>query len=328
MISTYQTFMLHFCLLGLGAIALAAAVCAAGRLMRLATERVGRAGRINAALAAACAAALVVFGGTKPTKPEYTINFHRNDASTEKTEAYDFDYGVATSLPKLGELGWARRGFDFGGWATSVANAANGKVWKTDAAVVSTAASPGFVLDVYAAWTLKDGYYSLYFVRNDGAGTWRTVGFPFGTKTRMPSLATGLGWGRRGYQFNGWALTAANANNGVVWKGDWANIAEPTAAGSTLAVYASWTLKPGFYQIRFNKNDGSGKWRTLGFECGASAKLNTIAGLGWEIPGKTFKGWASNKANADAGKVWKLDGAWLKDATAEGKTLSIYAVWE
>ena len=50
--------------------------------------------------------------------------------------------------------------------------------------------------------------------------------------------------------------------------------------------------------------------------------------MGWTRAGHPFKGWASNKANADAGKVWKLDGAWLKDATAEGLTLSIYAIWE
>ena len=103
---------------------------------------------------------------------------------------------------------------------------------------------------------------------------------------------------------------------------------KPTAAGTMLTAYASWSLKPGFYQVRFNKNDGTGKWRTLGFECGASAKLNTIAGLGWTRAGHPFKGWGSNKANADAGKVWKTDGAWVKDATAEGKTLSIYAIWE
>ena len=261
-------------------------------------------------------------------QPIYAINFHRNDASDEKTEAYEFDYGVNTRLPPLNSMGWARRGFDFLGWAKSTGNAARGTIWAPDRGIVSTAAPVGKTLDVYASWDLKDGFYAIQFIRNDGAGTWRTVGFPFGEKTRMPTLAKGLGWGRRGYQFNGWAQTAANANNGVIWKGDWGYVATPVAAGNTLLIYASWTLKPGFYQIRFNKNDGSGKWRTLGFECGASAKLNTIAGLGWERDGKTFKGWASNKANADAGKVWKTDGAWLKDATAEGKTLSIYAIWE
>ena len=95
-----------------------------------------------------------------------------------------------------------------------------------------------------------------------------------------------------------------------------------------MPAYARWELKPGYYQIRFNKNDGTGKWRTLGFECDKSTKLSTIAGLGWERPGYTFKGWASNKANADAGKVWKPDGEWVTNATAEGRTLSIYAIWE
>ncbi|MCR5414159.1 MAG: hypothetical protein K6F50_05470, partial [Kiritimatiellae bacterium] len=109
---------------------------------------------------------------------------------------------------------------------------------------------------------------------------------------------------------------------------DGAYISTPVAAGKTLTVYARWQLKSGYYQIRFNKNDGTGKWRTLGFECGKSTKLSTIAALGWTRSGHAMVGWASSKANADAGKVWKLDGAWIKDGTAEGKTLSIYAIWK
>ena len=281
-------------------------------------------GRLDSTVFEGCAYGIEIVYRPKP----YTIIFHRADGSAEAVESRKFPYGESTALPKLNELSWARRGFNFKGWATSQVNAANGKVWKTDGAAVATAAASGGALEVWAVWELKSDCYAIQFIRNDGAGTWRIVGFPYGTKTRMPSLANGLGWARRGYAFNGWALTAANANNGVIWKGDWANIAEPTPAGTMLTIYASWSLKPGFYQIRFNKNDGTGKWRTLGFECGASAKLNTIAGLGWEREGHAFKGWASNKANADAGKVWKLDGAWVKDVTAEGKTLSIYALWE
>ncbi len=258
----------------------------------------------------------------------YTVHFHRNDASDEKTAAYDFDYGEEMHLPSLNSLGWARRGLDFLGWATSRANADAGKVWKKDWAVVTTAAAVGKTLDVYAVWALKPGSYAIEFIRNDGAGTWRTVGFNYGEKTRMPSLANGLGWARRGYAFKGWALTTADAAAGKVWKGDWAYVSTPVKAGEVITVYAVWELKPGYYQIRFNKNDGTGKWRTLGYECGVSTKLSSIAALGWERPGTTFRGWGSNKANADAGKVWKLDGEWVKNATTEGKTLSIYAIWE
>ena len=258
----------------------------------------------------------------------YQVRFHKNDASNDATAEQLMDAGVETRLPSLSSLGWAKRGLDFLGWATSRANADAGKVWKKDWAVVSTAAAAGETLDVYAVWALKPGSYAIQFIRNDGAGTWRTVGFNYGEKTRIPSLANGLGWARRGYDFKGWALTTADANAGKVWKGDWAYVATPVKAGEVLTVYAVWALKPGYYQIRFNKNDGTGKWRTLGFECDKSTKLSTIAGLGWERPGYQFKGWASNKANADAGKVWKPDGAWVTNATAEGRTLSIYAVWE
>ncbi len=82
----------------------------------------------------------------------YTIKFHRYDASDEKTEAYDFDYRVNTRLPTLNSMGWARRGFDFKGWATSQANAAAGKVWKTDGAWVKDATAEGKTLSIYAIW--------------------------------------------------------------------------------------------------------------------------------------------------------------------------------
>ena len=261
-------------------------------------------------------------------KPQYGIQFHRNDANDERTESYVFDYGVSMPLPTLNALGWARRGYVFKGWATSRANADAGKVWKANGAAVATAAKPDAVIDVYAVWALKPGSYAIQFVRNDGAGTWRTVGFNYGEKTRMPSLANGLGWARRGYAFKGWALTTADANAGKVWKGDWAYVSTPVAAGKVLTAYAVWELKPGFYQIRFNKNDGSGKWRALGFECGVPTKLPSIAALGWKREGHSFDFWASSKANADAGYRWRYDGETVSAAAAEGKTLSVYAVWD
>ena len=261
----------------------------------------------------------------------YTINFHRDDASDEKTAAYDFDYGVQTRLPSLADLGWARRGYVFEGWATSAAEARAGRVWKGDRAVVTSAAPVGGMINLYAVWSIRADSYELEYIRNDGAGTWRTVGFNYGVKARMPSLANGLGWARRGYDFMGWELTTADANDNTraaPWKGDWAYVAMPIAAGDSLPVYARWALKRGYYQIRFNKNDGTGRWRTLGFQCDTSTKLSTIAALGWERPGYTFVGWASSKANADAGKVWKTDGEWVKNVAVEGRTLSVYAVWD
>ena len=258
----------------------------------------------------------------------YRVRFHKNDASGDVTAEQGVEASVSTRLMSLAKLGWAKRGLDFVGWGKYPNSTI---VWKPNWANVTDLAYPGETVDLYAMWAVKPDAYAIEFIRNDGAGTWRTVGFNYGEKMRIPSVVNGLGWARRGYDFKGWELTTAAANDNTratPWKGDWAYVATPTARGTALTTYARWELKPGFYQIRFNKNDGSGRWRTLGFECGKSTKLSTIAGLGWERPDKTFKGWASNKANADAGKVWKPDGAWVTNAAAEGKTLSIYAVWE
>ena len=46
-------------------------------------------------------------------QPVYAIRFHRNDASDEKTEAYDFDYGVEKRMPSLKSLGWGAEGLRF-----------------------------------------------------------------------------------------------------------------------------------------------------------------------------------------------------------------------
>ena len=192
--------------------------------------------------------------------PTYTINFNRNDSSAPQTASRTFDYGIADHLPSLSSLGWARRGFNFKGWAVSAANAAAGKVWKADWASVTTAVTAGKTLDVYAVWEIASDSYAIRFIRNDGAGTWRTVGFKHGVKTRMPSLANGLGWGRRGYEFKGWALTTADANAGKVWKGDWAYVSEPVAKGKSLDVGVR--LRRGV--ARRQPPRGDGRWR-LGF---------------------------------------------------------------
>ena len=255
----------------------------------------------------------------------YQVRFHKNDGSDDVTAEQGVAANVSTRLTSIAKLGWAKRGLDFVGWGKYPNSTI---VWKSNWENVTDLANAGETVDLYAMWAVKPGSYAIEFVRNDGAGTWRTVGFNYGEKTRMPSVANGLKWARRGYEFKGWALTTADAAAARVWKGDWAYLSSPVKAGQILTVYAVWELKPGYYQIRFNKNDGTGRWRTLGFQLGASTKLSTIAGLGWERPGYKFVGWASNAANADAGKVWKTDGEWIKNAAAEGRTLSIYAIWE
>jgi len=259
--------------------------------------------------------------------PSYTVRFHKNDGSDDVTAEQGIESYVEARLDSLAKLGWAKRGFEFLGWG-KYPNLTT--VWLQNGAEVTDLAEIGETVDLYGIWAVASDSYAIEFIRNDGAGTWRWVGFKHGVKTRMPSLANGLKWARRGYEFKGWELTTADANDNTraaPWKGDWAYVASPVAKGGKLIAYARWALKPGYYQIRFNRNDGGGKWRTLGFERGKGTKLSTIGALGWERDGYEFVGWASSKANADAGKLWKPDGAWVTNAAAEGKTLSIYAIW-
>ncbi len=255
----------------------------------------------------------------------YDIRFHKQDG-TGATYVRRYTSGWKSPLPKCSAaLGWARRGFVFKGWATS---ASTTKVWKTDGAYVTAATTPGKTLDAYAVWELDPDYYCIYFIRNDGAGTWRKVGYKAGTEYALPTLKDGLGWARRGYTFGGWATSTANARAGKAWKGDAAKFKDAAAKGKTLTVYAIWQLTSGYYQIAFHKNDGTGKWRSLGYQYGKSTRLPTCAkGLGWGRSGYVFRGWATSAANAKAGKIWKTDGAWVATAAAKGKTLDVYAVW-
>ncbi len=172
--------------------------------------------------------------------------------------------------------------------------------------------------------------YTIVFHRMDASDEKTAAcAFPYGVKTRLPSLANGLGWARRGYAFKGWATSAANAESGKVWKGDWAYVATPTAKGKSLDAYAVWALKPGCYQMRFDRNDGSGRWRTLAFPYGVRTQLPTLEkGLGWGRGQEyAFRGWATSLANENAGRIWKRDGAWVSTAAAGGATLSAYGVW-
>ena len=343
----------------------------------------------------------------------YTIRFNKNDG-TGTTSSKTFEYGVSTAMPSFSSLKWARSGFVFKGWATSVANASAGTIWKTDGAKVSTAAKAGATLDVYAVWGLAPGYYAIKFHKNDGSGAWRMLAYQTDVAKNMPTIAVGLAWSvpgknflgwatseekavagtiwktdaqpmknviatgktlnvyavwgagkykitfvknegsgfletrefdygvttpitsllalkwpRQGYDFLGWALTTADAREGKIWKSDKASIQNAAKVGETLMVYAVWKLQASYYEIRYNKNDGTGKWRTVAYPYGTKKNLPTIAnGLQWSRDGYSFGGWATSAAKAAAGTVWKTDAQTIMTAAEPGKTVNAYAIWK
>ncbi len=258
-------------------------------------------------------------------KLTYKIVFHRNDGSTDVKETIEVNADETIRLTSLNKLGWARRGYDFKGWATSLAKANSGTVWKQDWAKVTNAIAIGKTLHIYAVWAVASDSYAIYFVRNDGAGTWRTIGFKSGVSTAIPTLANGFGWARRGYVFKGWSLTTADARNNKIWKADGAKVATAAAKGKTLTVYASWAVATDSYAIQFNKNDGSGKWRSVGFKHGVKTQLSSVAALGWDrtATGYAFVGWSTNPK----GSIWKGDRGIVAAPVAKGKVLQVYAIW-
>lgn len=176
-----------------------------------------------------------------------------------------------------------------------------------------------------------DETYGIRFHKNDGSGAVEARTFGHGVKTRLPLVRSGLGWARGGFVFRGWATSPSKAAAGIAWKDDWAYVSTAAAVGRMLDVYAIWEPDSGYYVVRFNKNDGSGAWRTVAFPSGVSKALPTCAaGLGWTRDGKAFVGWSVSAARAESpvvANIWKADRDVVVAATAPGGTLDVYAAW-
>jgi hypothetical protein len=257
----------------------------------------------------------------------FTLILEKNDG-TGTSVRKSVVYGCSTALPGVAsDLGWApRRGFSFMGWATSEKSK---NVWLKDKADVATVGKVGDTLRAYAIWQLKTATsYAIQYIRNDGSGSVRTIGFNGGVSTKLNSVKA-LGFERRGYTFVGWATSTADARAKKVWKKDMGVVSQPVVNGKLLQIYAIWKLTPGYYSIRFNKNDGTGKWRELGYKYGDNTTLPTIAnGLQWSRAGYKFGGWATSAANATKGIVWRGDKGVTRTPVAAGKTLNVYAIWK
>ena len=260
------------------------------------------------------------------TSSDFLIVLHKNDG-TDTTYVVE-ENGNGAVLPGAAkDLKWApRRGFVFKGWSTSEKSKV---VLFKDKQDVSNTVKTGGTLDVYAIWQLDaTKSYAIQYIRNDGSGMVRTIGFNYGEPKNLNSVVA-LGFARRGYTFGGWALSTEDARNKIAWKQDMDEVSTAAQPGKLLKVYAIWTLTEGYYTIRFNKNDGTGAWRELGYEYGKNTTLPTIEnGLGWGRPGYIFVGWRT-KAEIDKGgsKIWLKDKGVTKTPIAAGKTLSIYAIW-
>ena len=246
----------------------------------------------------------------------YILRFNANDGSG-RIWSVGFQHGVNTAIPKIATgFCWTRAGYRFRGWATSAdATAATYE----DNEVVKTAASAGATRNLYALWS-KGSTYDIKFCTNDSSGRAKIEEFSHGVATALPKFST-FGWDRNGFTFAGWATE----NGGKIVYADGASVTAPVAVGQVMRLYPVWSTKSGYYILRFNANDGSGRIWSVGFQYGVNTAIPKIAtGFCWTRAGYRFMGWATS---ADATVATYADNGVVKTAANAGETKNVYAVW-
>lgn len=164
------------------------------------------------------------------------------------------------------------------------------------------------VTTLYAKWTACT--YVIAFSANGGTGTMARQ-----TATRDANVTLSANkFTRPGYSFAGWATSASGA---VAYK-DKASVKNLAAAGKTVTLYAKW--KPTTYKVFFSANGGKGTMAAQAITYGKATKLTKNVFM---RSGYIFIGWAKKKGGA----VAYTNAQGVKNLTAAGKTITLYAVW-
>ena len=189
-----------------------------------------------------------------------------------------------------------RRGYDFGGWATS----ANGEKVYSDGQKYTMGVNSKYVL--YAVWKIKT--YTIEY--NLNSGTVSSNKQSYTVETESFTLENPL---RDGYTFMGWSGTdiADKSTTVTIGKGTIGN----------RKYTANW--KANTNVLHFNPNGGDGIMDDMSIDTDAEKLLmaNTFTRDGYK-----FKGWAT----VPNGSVVYLDTSSYRMGTASAYTL--YAVWE
>jgi uncharacterized repeat protein (TIGR02543 family) len=192
-----------------------------------------------------------------------------------------------------------RAGYKFLGWYTAAGGGS--KMAPTSKITASRT--------VYAHW--QGIPYAIRFDANGGSGAMAPQTVHYGTATKLRKNA----FTRPGCVFAGWAEN----KSGKVEYGDRATVKNLRKDGKNTTLYAKWARRT--YKVSFNANGGKGRMPAQAVMYGTTAKLrkNAFKRNGW-----VFLGWATAKN----GKVAYKDAAGVKNLRADGKTATLYAVWE
>ena len=216
--------------------------------------------------------------------------------------------GVASKVVEKGTAAGAlptpaRSGWMFVGWYT----AASGGT-KVAATTKITASRT-----LYARWAKKN--YKVAFHANGGT-------LPKGKKMAAQTMTWGKAaklrknaFVRKDCAFRGWATSKGGK---VVYKNA-QSVKNLRTDGKTTTLYAKWAKKT--YTVAFNANGGKGTMAKQTMTWGKAAKLrkNAFKRKGWK-----FIGWSTKKNGAVAYKNAQA----VKNLRTDGKTTTLYAVWQ
>ena len=199
----------------------------------------------------------------------------------------------------------AKAGYSFGGWFTGP-NGTGTKISPT------TIVEPGS-RTIYPYWIPTT--YKVVFNANGGTGKMAAQTVARNATAKLVANR----FARSGWVFLGWAKTAG----GAVAYANGAPVKNLAAAGKSATLYAKWAKKT--YKVKFVANGGKGKMKAQTFTYGKAKKLTANK---FKREGYVFKGWATSKSQAKKGKVKYKNKKSVKNLTATGKTVKLYAVWK
>ena len=179
-----------------------------------------------------------------------------------------------------------------------------------DKASVKLTKKDGDKVTLYAQWTANT--YKIAFDSNGGRGSApKTVTATYNKEAKLSANT----FKRTDYTFLGWGTSKKATKVSYKDKAKVKNL----ATGGTVKLYALW--KPNPYTVKFDANGGKGKMGNQTIEVSKSTALakNKFTRTGYE-----FKGWAKSKG----GKVVYTNAQSVKDLAKNGKSVTLYAVWE
>lgn len=275
---------------------------------------------------------------------QYTITYHKNDGSAEKTVSGPFNY---TENVTIAGCGFNKTGHEFTYWSTN--KDGSGTRYDAGYSYVKLISENGGNLDLYANW--KTQKYDLIINPKDTCYTGSSVPTYKGSSSNV-IITKGLEYGKdfnheigkaqnEGYNLTDYKLSGndtqtiydkeGNAVDSSYWDiAESGNSLVYSYIGTTdLNVNAHWS--PIHYTVTYNPNGGNGTIENMNCEYDKSYTLS--GGQAYNKVGYHLIGWStdSNKSyksfNASDKDSFNLNQGVKNIASADNSVFKLYAVW-